>query len=622
MSWLAPLLVLLAALGGGAGLLRLAGILGSLRPAEQVTWSATLGLGLIGWIAFLLPFVHGFNASGFAALTAVLLPGLALLRPAACALSRFRPNRRFLGVAAVALLCVLAGLTVALAPMADADTLAYHFALPKWALEQSAPVFVPRAADGAVPQLLHMTFAAIMALGGLERAPNLWAWTTGLLLPALAYSSLRRWLTPAMALAGALALATLPAAVYGAVSGQVEVRMALFVLVMVLGVAEAARTGRAGFAVIAGFAAGFVAGCKFTGLLLVAAAGLTLVALAPRRPLLPVLFGIAALAAGGQWYGWMWAHSGDPFFPLLWGHVPYAAGFPWNDAQQVAFKSFAANELALPRSAWTMLAYPFQATFAPLPAFESGRTGLGPLGFVLLPFAVGGAYAARHRLAASPLAAMALTAVLAYGLWMTLGPSQRVRHLLPVAPLALLPLGVAACRLAQARQWARAPLAAGLAATLALQLAGPGVFALAPLRHLVSGEDANSYLVRNVPGYPVLLWANQSLGAGDRLLLLPGDRALAFGLEVPHLLAHPLFQAQVRLDGHLMADLRAAAITHVVATPGLPAIDALVARGCLAPVREFQLVQIQSRTLRGLGAQPYGETAYRVAPDCAAGTMR
>lgn len=615
MSSLAPLLLMLAALGAGAGLLRLAGILRCLRPAEQVTWAAVLGIGLIGWTAFLLPWVHGFNTTGFTVLTAVLLPGLALLRPALRELSRFRPGGAFLGLAALALLAALAGLAVALAPMADADTLAYHFALPKWALEQGAPVFIPRAVDGAVPQLLHLTFAAAMALGDVQHSPGLWAWATALLLPALAYATLRRWLSPALALAGALALATLPAMVYGAVSGQVEMRMALFVLVMAVAVAEAARSGRAGFAVIAGLAAGCVAGCKFTGVLMVAAAGLTLMALAPRRVLLPILFGLAALAAGWEWYWWMWRHTGDPVFPMLWGHVPYVAGFPWSDSQQAAFKTFAANELALPHSLWTALSYPFQATFAPLPAFESGRTGLGPLGVVLLPFALGGAWLERRRLAASPLAALALMALLSYGLWMALGPSQRVRHLLPVAPLALLPLGVAAWRLAQARTWARAPLLAGLAAALALQLAGQGLFALNPLRHLLSGESTDSYLSRNVPGYPVLLWANQNLGAGDRLLLLPGDRALAFGLTVPHLLAHPLFQAEVRLDEHLIEDMRRAGITHVVATPG-PPFAALVARGCLVPVREFQLVQNQSRTLPGLGTAPYVEIAYRLAPDC------
>ena len=612
---LAVVLLCLAALGGGAIVLRLSSLLDKLRPAEALSWSAVLGMGLIGWAAFLLPAIGGFNRGGFLGLALVLAAGVPLLRhPARLALG-WRPDWR---LAALALVPAAVGIATALTPMADADTLAYHYALPWQALAAGGPVFIPRAVDGAVPQLIQMTFAAAMALGGGELAANLWALATSWMLAALAYATLRRWLPSSWSLAGALCLLTIPALVYGGVSGQVEIRLASLTLVLAMAAALALKDGDWRWALVAGLAGGFLAGGKYTALLPVAMAGGVLLAAGRKRPALALAFAFAGLAAGWEWYVWIWRHSGDPLFPMLWGLVPYRPGFPWNDAQQAAFREFSSSEIALARSWWTVLDYPVIATFSPLPQFEGGRTGFGPLGFVLLPFALIGAWRQRGRLAASPLAVPAVIAVASYVLWMWLGPSQRVRHLLPLVPLALIPLAVAASR---SGPWRR-PLAAGIAAVLAIQCAGMVVYGMKSFRHLASGESADAFLERNVLGWPLLRWANATLGPGERLLLPANNRMLDYRLTIPHLVTHARFSAEIEVRddataARLWRQMKAAGITlAAVELPAWTPFAQLIERGCLTPVREFSYPEWQSRTLPGLGAITRREAVYRLAPDC------
>src|SRR3546814_20281685 len=66
----------------------------------------------------------------------------------------------------------------ALSPPADADTSAYHFALPKYFVQLGGLEFVPRAVDGAIPMLIHMPYVPVLALGG-ELALTLWAGISG-----------------------------------------------------------------------------------------------------------------------------------------------------------------------------------------------------------------------------------------------------------------------------------------------------------------------------------------------------------------------------------------------------------------------------------------------------------
>jgi hypothetical protein len=596
-------LLLAACLGGGALVLRSLGLLERLEPDRRLAIAFALGFGLLGWLLFPLGLAGGFRPIPLMVLASALAGGTVLLRrsipqagepwgPLAKALAA--------GLAAAA----LAGLAVALAPPADADSLAYHFALPKLFLQAGHPVFQARGLDGAIPLLVQMTYVPALGLGG-ERGLTLWCWATAWATIAVAFVLARPYLGRSGALALALVLATTPAWTYGAYCGQIEVRMALLMLAAAALSVRALDDPHPGWAIAAGLAVGFTAGAKYTGLIFVAAAGLLLLT---RRGWLRrgTAFGLAAAVTACQWYGWNWWNSGDPLFPMLWGRLPYLPGL-WDDATNALFKAGMANELAVPSNLAWALAYPLVATLDPPAAFQAGRIGFGPVGVLLAPFALAGAWRARARLKISPLLPVAAMVIAAYFLWFLMPSSQRLRHLLPLYPLALVLLFAAV----RADGWRR-PAQAAIAATIVLQLGGAGLFASQPARHLVGNESRSSWLARTVADFGLAEWANHTLGPGERLFNT--TRTINYYLDVPYFYGHNWLQAQVGVgadatDAGFLAQLRRLGLTHLL----VPAAEeghvatrlgrALVARGCARTVAELDGVEPRSRTIGSIGTE-------------------
>lgn len=613
-------LAVLACLGFGALVLRATGAAAALSTAERWCWSYALGLGVLGWFGFWLGLAGLFQPQWLAAL---------LLTGAGAAPLLGRPQWPFarrptaIGIALLAILAMVIGFDVAeaLSPPTDADTLAYHFSIPRDWLAAGRLVFVPRAVDGAVPLLLQTTYVPALALGG-ERALNLWmmvsAWAGG----ALTYALARRWLPPAWSGAAALAYLTVPAILAGGGSGQVEPRLALFATVGLMAMADARRAGRhaLGLAAVAGLAAGWYVGAKYLGLTFAAALGLAI--LFGRGGLgRATAFGGAALAAGGQWYWWNWHNAGDPLFPMLyrWLGSPY-----WHDAVNERFQGFFLAENFMPRGMSQFLLYPIQATIGGMEQMDATRTGLGPLLLLLLPFAIGGLWQARRRLTGHPLAPAAVAVLLFYAVWFFVGPSQRVRHLLPLLPVALVAGTVAARRFAAAAPSVVQPVAAAYAATLVLQLGIAGLFALPYLRHLASGESRSAFLGRVVSGNGLAVdWLNANLGPHERVLTY--ERQLVFLLNVPvhygHALLDPLVPPpSMAIDPvAFLAAAHKLGITHIL-TPVVadalanPTERTLMAHGCAQELGRFAAPLIASKTVPTLAVIPARAAILRLTP--------
>ena len=568
---------------------------------EHVVFAYAVGFGALGWIVFPLG-VSGLLSRGW--LLGVLGLGamgvLSLLRDR----SRVEvPRLDAIGLTLAVLLAAVGVLDVieALPPPTDADSLAYHFALPKQFIAEGRVTFIPRVVDGAVPLLAQMTYIPMLALGG-ERALTLWTMASGWAAGALVFVLARRYLPLNWSLAVALVFLTTPAVIYGAGSGQVETRIALFALVSAWGIGRSLETGNWRFAALAGLGGGFFAASKYTGLLFLAAAGAVLLLRRPWPGRL-LAFGVGALAAGFQWYGWNWLHTGDPVFPMLFGWLGVTDPSFWNPAQDALFKeAFPRVEMALPRDPLAFVAYPFLATLNPDQKFDSGRTGLGPYGLLILPFAIVGAWRYRARIGRDPLLAFAAIAVLYYALWFFLVPSQRVRHLLPVWPLLLIPLTVAAARLARgtALAW---PLTAGLAAALLLQTAGAMLFSHHSARYVFGNESRDAFLARNVRAYSAVPWINANLQATARVATT--ERTILYLFDVPSFLAHDLLQSALdmlpeRADiDRAKQQMERLGITHaLIGAAGYPSpFDLLMSKGCLVVIRQFENIQPQSRTL-------------------------
>jgi hypothetical protein len=629
MSVISVLLQLLACLGAGAIGLRALGLHDGVPARERPLWAFALGLGVLGWLVFPLVFVE------WASLVSFLLIELAL---AAGCLGLWRDLRERVWprpgqwtwsawtLASVALVAVAFDLAEALAPPLDADSLAYHFILARDIARAGRIEFIPRAIDGAGAFLLQMTYVPPLALGG-ERGLTLWTMASGWAAPLFLYAVARRWLEARWSAAAALLLATVPAWLYGAGSGQVEPRLALFAFAGLLAAAEARRTGSLRHAALAGLMAGFYAGGKFSGLFFVAAAGSVVVwRNAPWRPAL--VFAAAVAGAGFQWYAWNYVMSGDPVFPGLFAVLGVRDPALWNEALEAAFReSLTAERPAGP--GWVLLfTYPFAASLGlGPPIWDAGRTGLGPYGLLVLPFALAGLWRFRDRACASPLFGVALGVLIFYVLWILAGPSQRVRHFIPLFPAFLLCAMVAAARFAAPRYGSL--LAAAVATSLAVHLGAGVLFALPYLRFQVSGETRESFLERHLIGYAAAKWVNAHLAPSDRILIT--ERHLNYHLDPPAFYVRPSSQAQVDLrPGNRdmrgqWTTLRRRNITHVLLVPGLSSghsssglfrlARALVDSGCAEVAATIPVRDFVSRTLPAWRATTVPADVLRLWPD-------
>jgi len=613
MAMLAVIAETAACLGLGAMVLRALGIDNDLSRGEHWAVSFAIGVGALGWLLF--PLGVGGLLGTTQLWILLLAASLGLIPLLRAGLPVFDGDVDVLGKG---LLLLIAGVLAidfaeALAPPADADSLAYHFNWPKRFIAAGAISFIPQTWDGAVPLLTQLTYMPALALGA-EAAMTLWTMLSGWAAGAFLFVLCRRYLGQNWSLAVALIFLTTPAVIYGAGSGQVEVRMALFAMAGAWAVARSLETGRLPYAVLAGLGAGFYAGSKYLGLLFIATAGLVILFQrggVKRGLAAGAVFGVAAFVAGFQWYAWNAVHTGDPVFPALFQWLGHGdLGF-WNAEYDRWFKGFlVSSEQSVPRNPWWLIAYPFKATFDPLPVFQAKRVGFGPYVVLLLPFAALGAWAFRDRIRLSPLRPIAFICALFYTIWFFSGVSQRIRHLLPVLPLVLLVLTVAAHRLTE-RYPLKWPLAAVFAAMVGIQLAAQGLFGISYISHIATG-DREAFLKRNVQNYAPVSWINANIGPGDRILV--GERQILYYLSVPYFYAAPGMQAlvDVRLGPKnpktLYGQLQSTGITHVLLarTPGGGAVryqtpvNVLHQHGCLERVKSIQGIAYASRTLPGL----------------------
>lgn len=628
------LLLALACAGGGRAILVALGLVSRLEARLVNPVAFAIGVGLLGWLTFFLA-LGGFLAPLH--LVALVLPGLAgfafrVPRRAASGPHGFDP----IVVAGFALLAAIAALDIvqAMAPPADADTLAYHFTLPKQFLAAGHLEFVPRAVDGAAPLLLHMTYLVALGVGG-ETALTLWVMLLGWAAAWLLYEIARGIVDRRWALVLVILFVTTPAVVYGSGSGQLELKLALFAMVAGLAVARAVDSGDWRFAGLAGLAVGFFVAAKYTGVLFAASCGLAL--LMQRRWLLHgAIYGAVVLAVGSQWYLWNACNTGDPVFPMLYTWLGAKHGY-WS-AEIAAFlhAQWVPEENPVPRTPFWLIAYPFAATLRAIEHWDSGRTGLGPFGLLALPFALLGVWCFRHRVAASRLRSYAAIALAFYFIWFLSGVSQRVRHLLPIYPFFLLCIAVAADRFAQARDL-RAPLYAAVLLTIIIQSGVVAVFNLNYVRHLASGETREDFLRRNVARFGPVPWLNVHLTQHDRVLVT--ERQLVYHLDVPSFTASERYEYLVDLvpgssnPRRFLAEISRLGITYILAVPGLADFargerhfetgelvgltSALVAAGCGAVVHSEIMTAPRSRTIPSFYSNSVSSDVVRIdTADC------
>lgn len=579
----------------------------------KMTLSFAIGFGIFGWSFFWLGVVGLFSPEVAWVVCGLSVTGLfPLRRHLVPAFSSFRfSNMERLLLIFIAM-AIGADFLEALAPPLEADTLAYHFLLPKTFIEQGKLVFVPRALDGAVPLLVQMTYVAVLLLGGGEEtALTVWAFLSGWAPGFLLYAFGRRWLARHWALALLLLFQTLPAMLYGAGSGQVEARLALFVLVAAFGLVELKDNPRFGPILMIGLGAGLYAGSKYTGLLFVASAGLSLLLFSGRNWLKNgVIYGLAVLVVGAQWYGWNGYHTGDPVFPVLFSALGLEDGVFWNADYAASMKGYLAlrNDQIDWWQRW--LAYPIVATLFPATAMEAGRVGLGPYFLMIAPFALIGSWCHRHHFKTASLAPAAVMVVLFYVLWLGFGGIPKVRHLIPVLPVFLVCLALGSVKTIQIWPVFRQPLALAMVLSLAINAGVAGLFARPYAIYAFSSQSREEFLSVFYREHEIVSWLNQRQDLQKILLL---HRTIPYYLKHDSYYAFPLVQKKIETRtgktnaSVLYKQIQDNQITHILAlefsseqAPSdsfYSSLNELSAAKCIRLKKKFSLNLAMSRTL-------------------------
>lgn len=583
---------------------------------QRLAFSFVVGSGFVGWLLF-FPGVLGVFVPTLFWAVGVLGFALFIYRRAMFQRNSARPEFSCLDTLLLVVLTTVLALDLleGVSPPADADTLAYHFALPRDFLLEGEIGFVPRAVSGAIPMLIHMTYAAALATGG-EVGLTLWTmisgWATGLLL----YALVRPYVPRCWALTLLIAFLTTPAVLYGGGSGQVEIRCAAFALACGTLVVAARRHGDYRLFALAGLCAGYFIGAKFFGLAFAGAAGLFVLFHTDgfKRA---VVFSGAAVLIGFQWYLWNWLHTGDPVFPMLTNLLQFPDSAIWTREFGAYFTAFMdQSELPLERTVLNWMLYPVYATFNLVEKIEGGRTGLGIVFALLLPAAVAGMW--RRDLRRADFSIPLLVAFAFFTVWFFSGTAQRTRHLLPIYPLVLLGMYPIAVMLVRKSNLVL-PMAAGISAAIALQLAGQAIFSYNYAKYVLSDETRMQFLFRNVPGATSADWINQNLPDGAKVAFM--NRQLAYLIQRPGYSMHQHIQAVIDArsttgnDAKFIGQVRRQGITHLL----LPApfyrahnsntdsqefskmIRRSVASGCLVGLAVIETVGIRSRTLSQFG---------------------
>lgn len=605
----------LCVVGYGAIVLRLLGMSVESSAGLRIGLCFGIGVGVLGWMMLPLSVLFGLGDVALGILLCVGVAGLIAAYP--FKLSRTPDRVMPLEIILIGILIILFGLDVleALAPPSDADSLAYHFALPKLFLEIGKVVFIPRAVDGATPMLVQMTHIPALGFGG-EKGLTLWTLVSGWGAVFLMYELCRQQMPRHWSLVAAILFASTPAIIYGAGSGQVETRIALFVMVAAWSVARFFETERFSYVLLAAIAAGFFGGAKLTGLMFMA--GVVLIML-PRASWFKVgaVFSVVSALVAAPWYAWTFLHTGDPLFPLFFPVLGVSDPLLWDMTHHEVFESaFRSSETPVSVNPFSLIIFPFIATLFPYPSMEAGRTGLGAAIVLLLPAAIAIAWAGIQSRKINAVGIYGLIAVIFFAIWFLTGTPQRVRHLVPVLPLILIGSVYAAVWISN--QWRIAGLvAAALATVVIMQVAGAALFGKQFAGVAAGQEPRDAFLHRTVSLYDPVPWINQNLGPDEKIMT--PIRQHLYLLNVPYFFAHAYTQAEVDISPEfgsedLVPSLHRLGITHVLSY--LEPIDGkwlhgpkyreLIDADCLLPVHSGDSTVIRSRTLGGTGeTQPY-----------------
>ncbi len=608
-----------ACLGFGAYALHFLRLTKQLNSLEKITWSFALGFGLLGWILFFVGIL--WLITDFLLLVTLIFgaSGTIILLPENFKFQLHLGNRFSINIVDSIIVLLLAAVLTAdiieaISPPADADSLAYHFDIPKNFYFSGGIEFIPRAIDGAIPLLVQMTYLPAYGLGG-ELALTMWTMLSGWGAAGLIYSFLRQWSNNRWALLVTLVYMTTPAVVFGGGSGHIEVRMILFLLLASWSVTKLIFDNDWRYAVVVGLSLGFLIGSKYTGLIFAAALVATFIGfMALKRETkwlsMSSVIVLCVIVAGSQWYVWNWLHTGDPIFPVLYEILNLSEPGLWDAEHHQMLKSFlASTERPLPRTVFWFFAYPFVATFGGPISFESGKIGFGPYLPLILPLVIIGMWRFRNRFSISKLAPILTIVTIIYLLWFLFGPSQKIRYLLAAYALLMTVSSLIALRWCSENN-KKYILGIFIGAVIILQIGGQAIATVNYARYVFTSEPRDKFFTRNLNNYPAIQWINGNLKPTDKIYTT--IRQLNYLFKIPIYYAHTITEALVDIrptannPSKFFHQLLKQNVTHLLVSDiqrrssmtGTQQWVPLAQNGCLSLLKSIKSNFVSSRSLQ------------------------
>lgn len=461
---------------------------------ERLALPMVVGLAVLGPLLLLLGFLGLLSRGPLLLLLAVVhLAGLGAWREIVGETRDWLGDRRGRWWTALRLSVASAPFfLLALYPPTAFDETLYHLPFAAAFVRTGGVPFLPELRYPVFPQLQETLCAAVLALTGQDVTIHLVQFLAAGTTAALLVSWGSRLFTPSAGWVAAALFLGYPMVAYLAVTGYVDVGVALFATAGLYALQRWREEGRGGWLVLAGVFAGSAAGVKYLGLFFAAAIGLEVLLAAPRKEKVRalLLFSLVALAVLAPWYGRILFYTGNPLFPFfshLLGDTPWEMGMPGPGLSE--------RLMDLPALPWDVLANREKVGWQPpfSPAFLLG-----------IPFLVTGAIRDPRLRRLVVLAVVYVLAVL------VLPPD--VRYLTPILPLLSLVLAVELTVLG--RRWSGAAVTAAFCVLCLLPAWGWAGYRIAIHGAVpVTGEQRDRYLERQLPVLNALRFLNRTRGS-------------------------------------------------------------------------------------------------------------
>jgi hypothetical protein len=431
---------------------------------------------------------------------------------------------------ALVMLFLIPAILQAAAPPYLRDSLVYHLLCPKEYLKAGHLVHIDGNIFSAFPKGHEVLMTLLLAISG-DRAAQGFSILQQVAATLSIYGLARLMGGPWPAALCTLGYATVPPVMYFTGCGYVEPALLMTFGGCLLLLVLSLRSGRdkkmaesIGFGpiLLIGFLAGWMPALKYSGLIYLGLIGLTL--LWSQRKVLPKkalsVIGVFSLSAapGFCWMVWNWVILGNPVYPMAWFLF---GGRGWDEARALAMSLYL-DIYGMGRNLLDYLVLPWRLAFSG--RFDTIRFD-GAMGPFLILFVILAVVSAillvRRRLVGSMLREIGLMLIVSAAFFVF--GTQQVRFWLPSQMLAC---AFAAPSVGLLVNWARKKHAIKgvlflvLIGCLAWNIwfLGQQFLKIGFYRPVLGMETEKDFLIRKVPGYPVLEFINKNLPQRSNLL--------------------------------------------------------------------------------------------------------